>query len=128
VELSQVTIVLTIVAFFLYAMRVRSIVWDRVVLLALAGGGIVLALQPDLATDVANAIGIGRGTDLLVYVFVLFSLFHIVHIGSRLRRMERQITKLARASALERSTPPGRGERGVGDSSRGHVAGRSADR
>ncbi len=118
-ELSQVTIVLTIVAFVLYALRVRSIVWDRVVLLGLAGGGIILALQPGLSTDVANAVGIGRGADLLIYVFVLFSLFHIVHIGSRLRRMERQITHLARAAALERSSPGGLGERPPGGPGRG---------
>jgi hypothetical protein len=124
VELSQVTIVLTIVAFLLYAMRVRSIVWDRIVLLVLACGGIILALQPDRATDVANVVGIGRGTDLLLYVFVLFSLFHIVHIGSRLRRMERQITQLARAEALERSSPHGSGGPRAGDSARGATADR----
>jgi hypothetical protein len=123
VELSQVTIVLTIMAFLAYALRVRSIVWDRVVLLGLAAGGVVLALQPDLATDVANAVGIGRGTDLLVYVFILFSLFHIVHIGSRLRRMERQITQLARVTALERSSPGGLAERPPAGPGRGLSSG-----
>jgi hypothetical protein len=107
-ELKEVVIAVTLLAFLVYALRVRSIVWDRVVLILLGGVGIVLALQPELANRLAHAVGVGRGADLLVYVFVLFSLFHIVYLGSRLRRLERQITQQVRASALERgSQPPG---------------------
>ena len=65
----------------MYALRVRSIVWDRAVLLGLGALGIALALQPELANDAAHAVGAGRGADLLIYVFVLFSLFHICTWG-----------------------------------------------
>ena len=107
-ELKEVVIAATLLAFLAYSLRVRSVVWDRLVLLALGTAGIVLALQPELANDLANAVGVGRGADLLIYVFVLFSLFYIVHVGSRLRRLERQITQEVRAAALERSMrPPG---------------------
>ena len=103
-ELKQVVIALTLLAFVVYAVRVRSVVWDRVVLIALGTVGLVLALQPELANEMAHAVGVGRGADLLVHVFVLFSLFHIVHIGYRLRRLERQITQQVRSSALEGSS------------------------
>ena len=107
-ELKEVVIAVTLLAFLVYALRVRSIVWDRVVLIGLGALGIALALQPELANDAAHAVGVGRGADLLVYVFVLFSLFHIVYLGSRLRRLERQITQQVRSSAIERaSRPPG---------------------
>jgi hypothetical protein len=102
VELSQLVIALTIVVFLLYAFHVRSIIWDRVALAGLGGVGIVLALQPNLATRVANVVGVGRGTDLLVYVFILYSLFHNLHVGSRLRSIEQQLTQIVRAAAIDR--------------------------
>jgi hypothetical protein len=107
-ELKEVVIAATLLAFLIYALRVRSIVWDRVVLIGLGAVGIALALQPELANRMAHAVGVGRGADLLIYVFVLFSLFHIVYLGSRLRRLERQITQQVRTTALERAShPPG---------------------
>ncbi len=101
-ELSQGAVALTIVVFLLYAFRARSIIGDRLVLAGLGGAGIVMALQPSLATRLANLLGIGRGADLVVYVFILYSLFHNLHVGSRLRSMEQQLTQIVRAGAIDR--------------------------
>jgi hypothetical protein len=52
------------------------------------------------STRAANAIGIGRGADLLLYVFLLFSLFHNVHLAARLRTIDAQVTRLVRDTAI----------------------------
>ena len=100
-ELSQIVIALAVAAFGIYAFRLRTLVADRLIYLLFAALGIVLALAPDLSTLVANLIGIGRGTDLLLYGFVLFSLFHFAALASQLRSMQRQITALTRALAIQ---------------------------
>lgn len=100
IELSQVVILLAILAFALYAFSARTVLRDRIIYLALTCTGVTLALYPELSTRVANLIGIGRGADLLLYVFVLFSLFHYASLASQLKRMEQQITMLARVLAI----------------------------
>ena len=93
---SQAIILLALALFLLYAFRLRTVLRDRMIYLALAVAGVVLAVQPDWSTWLANRIGIGRGTDLLLYVFILLSLFHAVHLVARLNTTERQLTAIVR--------------------------------
>jgi len=101
VRLSQVILVLSLLLFAVYVFRVRSVLYDRAIFLLLTGTGVVLVIWPDLATAAANAIGIGRGSDLLLYVFIIGFLFGFVNVSSGLRRAERQITEIVRAIAIE---------------------------
>ena len=98
---SQFILIAAIITFGLYVFRLRTIVVDRVIYLALAWVGIVLVLVPDLSTAMANLVGIGRGTDLVLYVFVVFSLFHFVTLASHLNNIERRITAVVRRGAIE---------------------------
>jgi hypothetical protein len=100
VQLSQVILVLAMLAFALYALQLRTLLADRIIYLVLACGGLVLVIQPDLSTLVDNQLGIGRGTDLILYLFVVFSLFHFVNLASQLNKQERQITALVRRCAI----------------------------
>jgi small membrane protein len=97
----QLLIAAAIVAFALYVFRMRSVLWDRIIYAGLIVGGIALAMYPDLSTVVANQIGIGRGADLILYVFVLLGLFHYVSVSAELRRVEREITAVVRHIAIE---------------------------
>ena len=101
VQLSQVILVIILIIFGLYVFRLRTVLTDRIILLLLACGGLVLVIYPDLSTRLANSIGIGRGTDLILYVFILFSLFYFVGISSDLKKIERQLTEVVRAQALQ---------------------------
>lgn len=97
---SQVILLAVFVLFGVYALRVRSIRSDRIILLALMLAGVVLVLDPGLSTWVANRIGIGRGTDLIMYLFILFSLFRFVGISAETKRTQRQLTLLVRELAI----------------------------
>ena len=97
---SQILLIAGLVAFAWYVFRVRSVLFDRIIYLILAGGGLVFVLHPSLSTWIANRVGIGRGTDLVFYTFIIFSLFYFVNITSELKRLEQKMTELVRTLAL----------------------------
>lgn len=72
----------------------------RLCSLAFALTWIIAVLFPDLVTAAANAVGVGRGTDLLMYALVLVVLFTAVSQYRRTRELETQIADLTRALAL----------------------------
>lgn len=66
--------------------------------------GVVLAVLaiifPHSLTVVANAVGIGRGTDLLLYLFIVGALVFAVSVVRAKARSDARVTRLARAVAL----------------------------
>ena len=97
---AQLVLVFAVLAFALYVFRMRSILTDRLIYLLLACGGMLLVIRPGLATALANLIGIGRGTDLLLYGLIIFTLFQRVGLVSETKKTERQITAVVRALAI----------------------------
>ena len=72
----------------------------RLGVLGLAVVWTVAVLQPDLVTRVANAIGVGRGTDLLLYLLVVAFTFATVGLSRKVRDLEDTIAELTRGLAL----------------------------
>ena len=72
----------------------------RLVILSVLGAGALAVLFPDYTTAVANVVGIGRGTDLVFYAFIVFALFYVVHQYRRQLWQEKMISNLARALTL----------------------------
>lgn len=75
----------------------------RLVILAALVLGAIAVLFPNYTSIVASFLGIGRGTDLLLYAFVVFALFYVVHQYRRQLWQEKTITDLARALTLVRA-------------------------
>ncbi len=71
--------------------------------LVIACCGITLIVIPDLASRVAATLGVGRGTDLLLYFAVIGGLFVAAHFYFRTKVLESQIVALTRAIALARA-------------------------
>jgi hypothetical protein len=65
---------------------------------------------PGLVTAVANAVGVGRGADLVLYVMVVVSVFVWVGVYRRLHDMEARFVELSRNIALESSASIARGD------------------
>ena len=108
-SLAQIILVALIVAVVIYMFTVRSVSRDRTFMLLLAAAGCLLVVWPGLSTDVAKAVGIGRGTDLLFYLFVVFCLFRFVSTAAEIRRLNDRLTLMVRESALRTARPaPGR--------------------
>lgn len=69
-------------------------------MVALAVVAIYFVWRPDHATALAHGLGVGRGTDLVLYGWVILSLLVSVSLHLRLRRQEMLLTDLARQRAL----------------------------
>ena len=84
----------------------------RLIGLALVMLGIIAVLFPETTVWVAHLVGVGRGTDLVLYVAVVAFSFVTVMLYQRMHSMETQITTLARELALargeQRETPEAR--------------------
>lgn len=68
--------------------------------------GIVAVLYPDATTVLANAIGVGRGTDLVTYALVVAFAFAMINTYLRFHDWELRQARLARAIALRDAEPP----------------------
>jgi hypothetical protein len=70
-------------------------------LLGLSVVGIPLVLFPDTSTEIANALGVGRGADLLVYVLFILVLLSFIVLHTALRKHQEELTIVVRTLALE---------------------------
>ena len=68
--------------------------------------GAVLVIFPDLSTAIAKAVGIGRGADLIFYVFMLIVFAAIANLHLRMRAHAETVTLLAREVALLTARQP----------------------
>jgi len=65
-----------------------------------AGGGLYFVWFPAHATILAEFVGIGRGVDLIIYVWVVISLLIVLNLHLKLRSQMELITELAREIAI----------------------------
>lgn len=78
----------------------RSLAIKRLLAILFALVALLAIVFPEALTWAANLLGIGRGTDLLLYMLIIAAmLFAIATVRSRARR-DAKITELARAMAL----------------------------
>ncbi len=102
--LFQVLLILSIVSAVFLAFRSisgdRALAIKRLLAIIFAFAAIFAILFPAALTSLANFFGIGRGVDLLLYVFIItVILFSLATVRSKARH-EARITELARALAL----------------------------
>jgi hypothetical protein len=72
----------------------------RLLGIAVVGVGVCAVVWPSSTTVVANAVGVVRGTDLVLYVLVMVFLFNTVATYQRMHHLETRITDLTRALTL----------------------------
>lgn len=82
----------------------------------------VAIAKPELTAAVARALGIGRGTDLVLYFAILFMIFGFFAVYVRLRRIESDLTRVVRELAI-RSASEGDAGAAVDVDDRGRVRG-----
>ncbi len=70
--------------------------------------GVIFVIHPDSATRVAALLGVGRGTDLILYFLALLVYVGGLCILSQFRRLERQQTLIIRELAIQAAQPPDR--------------------
>lgn len=107
----QFILVLGLLFALLYAFVQRR--KSRMVSLAISAtsvAGIYFVLFPSHTTAVAQALGVGRGADLVMYCWIVISLVISMNLRFRMGELHGQITELARELAIR--APNGAAARG----------------
>lgn len=81
----------------------RSLAIVRWGLFAVILVGYIFIWIPSLTTQIAELVGIGRGADLILYVWIIVNLFLILRLHIKLREQGEALTKLTRQIALNDS-------------------------
>jgi len=98
-----VLIILVAGVLILYFRRLRSGVFDRLIVLALAVMGAAMIVAPDWTNTVAALVGVGRGVDLFFYLAVVGFAFAGLLVYSKLKDLDERLTDLVRTIAIERA-------------------------
>jgi hypothetical protein len=99
-QIAAVVAVIIIAFFILRGGGARHQAVRRILLVLFVLGAGVSVFFPQLLTALANLVGIGRGTDLLLYIMVIAFLGFAATTYRRTRQLESQITELSRRIAL----------------------------
>jgi hypothetical protein len=79
----------------------------RLALVAFGAFAVTSVIFPDIWNAMAKVVGVGRGSDLLLYGTILVLLGYIATSYIRFRELENRFTKLARRIALDEVASPG---------------------
>lgn len=79
----------------------RHLAVRRIALVGFAALAALSVLFPDSWNEAAAVVGVGRGTDLLLYGTIVLFLVSLMTTYRRFREMEQQVTRLARRLALD---------------------------
>ncbi len=67
---------------------------------ALSMAWVATVIEPDILTTMAHWVGVGRGTDLLLYALVVVVLMLGIGIHKRFVRLEDRVVQLTRELAI----------------------------
>jgi small membrane protein len=96
---------LLLIALYVWLQRATSMI-VRVVIGAILMLGGYFVIAPQQATEIAKVLGVGRGADLVMYLWIVVTFSVILVLYLKLVVMSRTITQLARSLALSQARYP----------------------
>ena len=73
----------------------------RMLAIGILTGGILAVVFPNVSTEVANLIGIGRGADLILYLMTTFLLLTVTMLHIRIQQLNKSLALFAREIAKQ---------------------------
>jgi hypothetical protein len=101
IQVLLIAVVIGVVARLFRSRGARAQAIRRIGLLLFATFAVVSILLPDVWNRIARLLGVGRGTDMVLYALVVAFLSFTVTTYVRFRDLETRYTKLARRLALD---------------------------
>jgi hypothetical protein len=101
IQVLLIAVVIGVVARLFRSRGARAQAIRRLGLLLFATFAVVSILLPDVWNRIARLLGVGRGTDMVLYALVVAFLSFTVTTYVRFRDLETRYTKLARRLALD---------------------------
>jgi small membrane protein len=109
--IAQIGLTLLLVCIMVYAWaEYRRAPVIGIVAIAVAAAGVYFVWLPSHASWLAELVGIGRGVDLILYVWLVISLIVFLNLHLKLRAQTETITALAREIAIANARLPERTE------------------
>jgi small membrane protein len=105
---------LSAIGFFIFLRRNRLPLHIMTVFLLL-GAGAVAVVAPDITNQVAHAVGVGRGADLVMYLAIVGVMFVLLHYYSKFVELQQKLTELTRQIAIMKAEAPGKVAPSPGD-------------
>ncbi|MBQ7652225.1 MAG: DUF2304 domain-containing protein [Victivallales bacterium] len=90
-----------LLSFAMVLLVIRRNVFGRLFFMAQFVVGALFVVFPDLSTKVAHCIGVGRGTDLLLYFLIVLFYMTVLCFIAAIRRIERRQTAIIRQMAIQ---------------------------
>lgn len=101
IQVVLIAVVLAVVARLFRSNGARAQAIRRLGLLLFASFAVVSILIPDVWNRIAHVVGVGRGTDMVLYALVVAFLSFTVTTYLRFRDLETRYTRMARRLALD---------------------------
>ncbi len=115
--LIQILLLLAVLGLLFVFVRSSGAVYvqasKRIALVLFAIANIYAVMRPDDLTTIARMLGVGRGTDLVLYALVVAFMAGMFSFYQRFRVVDRRYTELARTVAIREAELVNR-ERGIG--------------
>ena len=106
IQLLLIVVVVLIAVRLLRDRGARTQAVRRLGLLLFAAFAVWSILFPSVWNQIARLVGVGRGTDMVMYALVVAFLSFTLTTYVRFREFEARYTKLARRLALDEAGPP----------------------
>ena len=106
IQVLLIVVVVLVVARLFRSRGARAQAIRRIGLVVFAAFAAVSILFPDVWSRLARMVGVGRGTDLVLYALVVAFLSFTVTTYLRFRDLETNYTRLARRIALTEAPRP----------------------
>lgn len=107
IQVVLIAVVVLVVARLFRSRGARAQAIRRIGLVVFAAFAAVSILFPDVWTQIAQKVGVGRGADLVLYALVVAFLSFTVTTYLRFRDFETRYTRLARRIALDEARDRG---------------------
>ncbi|MBK7147845.1 MAG: DUF2304 domain-containing protein [Bacteroidetes bacterium] len=86
-----------------YITRLRNKTFYRLVLISISALGALFVLFPVIPNELAHLVGVGRGADLVTYLFIVCFFLGGVNLYSKIRKLEANQNELVRKIAIEQA-------------------------
>ncbi|KXB79673.1 hypothetical protein HMPREF1862_01710 [Varibaculum cambriense] len=101
IKILLIVLVLVISLFMFKAnLGAKQTAWRRLGIVGFAIAAVIVVIFPEITTAVAHFLGVGRGTDLLLYGLVVVVLYNMLMDAKQRNAAERRLTKLVREVAI----------------------------
>lgn len=110
-SLIQIILLIFIFALGIWIYSNEFLPWIKAVGFLLLGAGGYFVIFPDHANVLANYLNVGRGADLMLYFFIIASIFYSISTYQKIKNLERATTILFREKAIKDAGKLGRKEK-----------------